>query len=1076
MSNKHTWTAVLATVAAVCLPLSSLGQLDGMTLDQSNDNFGYYFYDASSIWQSFTAGMDGHLRAIQAHIYATNDAPWTATFEIREGQGTAGTLLASQTIAGDGVKQQRTFVLENPVRQVSGATYSFVVRNASTGLTVRASADLYAGGRSHHANYDYNFMTWVLASNWSDPAWRDTTFTSGSTVITTPEQLAQFAWLVNDGTSFTGQRIVLAADIDLGAHYWTPAGTDAARFDGTFDGAGHTISGLLIEHPGVDCQGLFGVTGSNSSIEDVALLDADVRGGTYTGGIVGRSYGEVRRCRAAGTVAGGSMVGGVAGRAESTLQGCVNAASVSGFNGVGGVAGVASGVTEECANSGSIDGANDVGGVAGTANSELRRCTNSGTVTAQMGESTGGVAGSCVNASILACSNSGDVDGPASVGGIVGNAANGVIDRCANTGRVGGGWAGGIAGGLSRGTIRNCVNRGAVDLLPNGVGGGIVSDNSNGTVMNCANEGAVTGAGEYGVAGGIVGWNWGGQNRNCANSGAVTGEGALGGLAGGNDDGGVVAGCFWKRTGTAPFSLDAIGMDGLGDVEGCRFFGAAPGTLDAPVTVGGHVTDSLADALNAWMAMARDDEGLPLRRWTPGSACAYPAVVVSRWSDEGNFTTDWYDAEGAEFVIRTPAELAGLAVLVNAGTTFADQWITLAADLAMADHEWTPIGAVDAEGEIVSAFAGFFNGNGKTVSGIYVDRHSAFVSAGLFGAAQSAFIANLAVAGADISAAGGAGALCGSQEGAWIFNCASGGRISGGETAGGISGRLDGDMGLVMNSWSDARVDGPTAGGVVGSAPEDPNVGYCFWKQTGASPYDLPAVGDGGIDNCYAFAGPPGVLAGPPEELPPTLAGALNSTVYMMGSFFGIDFYGWTPGTASRYPVMAPLIRVDGEPVEATFSDGFCAGLTYPEVDAAVAAYRDAHPETTAETFGALLCQADAMGFTFGELAADDAIFAFDPSLAITAFDPAAGRLTFRVANGIDTTPQAAMNRLAASAACAITVQQMGHPGGTAVALCPAVEFHSDGTACAPITPTATDRAFFKIRLDHSLPSMAAGN
>jgi len=309
MSNKHTWTAVLATVAAVCLPLSSLGQLDGMTLDQSNDNFGYYFYDASSIWQSFTAGMDGHLRAIQAHIYATNDAPWTATFEIREGQGTAGTLLASQTIAGDGVKQQRTFVLENPVRQVSGATYSFVVRNASTGLTVRASADLYAGGRSHHANYDYNFMTWVLASNWSDPAWRDTTFTSGSTVITTPEQLAQFAWLVNDGTSFTGQRIVLAADIDLGAHYWTPAGTDAARFDGTFDGAGHTISGLLIEHPGVDCQGLFGVTGSNSSIEDVALLDADVRGGTYTGGIVGRSYGEVRRCRAAGTVAGGSMGG-----------------------------------------------------------------------------------------------------------------------------------------------------------------------------------------------------------------------------------------------------------------------------------------------------------------------------------------------------------------------------------------------------------------------------------------------------------------------------------------------------------------------------------------------------------------------------------------------------------------------------------------------------------------------------------------------------------------------------------------------------------------------------------------------
>ncbi|NLF87062.1 MAG: hypothetical protein GX571_13265, partial [Lentisphaerae bacterium] len=84
MSIKHTWTAVLATVAVACLlPLSSPGQLAGMALDQANDNFGYYFYNSSSAWQSFTAGTNGHLAAIQAYVYATDDADWSATLEVR---------------------------------------------------------------------------------------------------------------------------------------------------------------------------------------------------------------------------------------------------------------------------------------------------------------------------------------------------------------------------------------------------------------------------------------------------------------------------------------------------------------------------------------------------------------------------------------------------------------------------------------------------------------------------------------------------------------------------------------------------------------------------------------------------------------------------------------------------------------------------------------------------------------------------------------------------------------------------------------------------------------------------------
>ena len=1065
MKSNNTLATGLLAVAAACLPFVSSGQIPGMALDQGNDNFGYYFNNLSTAWQSFTAGTHGHLGAIQAHIYSTGGADWSATLEIRMGSGTSGSLLASQAVVGDGVNQPRAFVLEKPIRQTPDDVFSFVFRNASTGLTVRASADLYAAGRSHHASYDYNFKTWLLASDWSAETWRDTGFTAESTVIATPAQLAQFAWLVNGGTTFAGKTLALGADIDLGAHYWTPAGGESARFNGVFKGAGHVISGLYIENPGVPCQGLFGVTGINASVEDLTIAQSDIRGGDYTGGIVGRAYGEVRRCRAAGVVAGGSMVGGVAGCAEGILEGCANAASVSGGSGIGGVAGLARGGAEACANSGAVGGDNDVGGVVGFALGDLRRCVNAGAVAAREGERTGGVAGSCANASILECANTGEVSGPATVGGIVGDPGSGTIDRCANRGAVSGAWAGGIAA-ISGGTIRNCVNRGAVVFAtPDGVVGGIVGENNFGSIVNCANEGAVGGSGASCFAGGLVGWNWGGAIRNGVGSGAVTGTegGDLGGIAGRNDGGGSVAGCFWKRTGAEPFALDAVGVNAYGAVAGCQPFGAAPGTLGSPVTVDGLQTDSLAGALNAWMAMTRDGEGAPLRRWTPGSASAYPTLVESRWSDEGNFATNWYGAAEADLTIGTPAELAGLAALVNAGVDFQGRRVSLSSDIELEGREWTPIGAVDEDGAISAPFAGTFDGNGKTVSGLYVDRQSSLGSAGLFGAARQAILVNLTVASADIAASGFAGGVCGVQAASWIANCSSGGRISGDEAAGGIAGRVDG---IVVNCWSDARVRGSAVGGVAGLAPGVPQVGRCYWRRTGAAPFDLPAVAEGGADACSAFAEPPGLLAEPPAELPPTLAGALNDLARGTGELYGIALYGWTSGSTNRYPVMTPLIRVGGEAVEEALSDGFCSGMTYPQVDAAVAVYTSAHPATTAENFGALMGQADAMGFTFGELAADDAILDFSPSLVITSFDPASGSLTFAVANGIDATPEQAMARLSASTTGSFVIEQFDSPGGKAVEREPVVVFLPEGKARASFPPDAAAvRAFYRVRL-----------
>lgn len=125
---KTNWRCLVIGLgfALACAPLLR-GQTEGLATDQVND---YYHYNNNTLqpWQSFTAGEDGFLAAVQVHIFATSADSWSAVLEIHEGEGTAGHLLTSQTVTGDGVSQQRTFVLETPVRQHSGSVYTFIFR------------------------------------------------------------------------------------------------------------------------------------------------------------------------------------------------------------------------------------------------------------------------------------------------------------------------------------------------------------------------------------------------------------------------------------------------------------------------------------------------------------------------------------------------------------------------------------------------------------------------------------------------------------------------------------------------------------------------------------------------------------------------------------------------------------------------------------------------------------------------------------------------------------------------------------------------------------------------------------
>jgi len=177
---------------------------------------------------------------------------------------------------------------------------------------------------------------------------------------------------------------------------YTPVGTSTHSFTGTFDGDGKTVGGIYVKGTS-DNQGLFGYTGSGSTIKNVGVVNSYIKGGNNLGGVVGYNDGStIQKCYNTGTVTGLANVGGVVGANLKNVESCYNTGSVTGSDmRVGGVVGQnqSAGSVQYSFNTGSVYGVGMyVGGVAGTNFGTLKYCYNAGVVT---GVSTyvGGVVG-----------------------------------------------------------------------------------------------------------------------------------------------------------------------------------------------------------------------------------------------------------------------------------------------------------------------------------------------------------------------------------------------------------------------------------------------------------------------------------------------------------------------------------------------------------------------------------------------------------------------------------------------------------------------------------------------------------
>ena len=178
----------------------------------------------------------------------------------------------------------------------------------------------------------------------------------GSYTVTSADGLMNIAELVNGGKSDIN--ITLDTDIDLTGKDWTPIGTDYDNsYKGTFDGGGHTITGLTVTTYD-KYAGLFGWLNSAGTVKNVVMEGVQItnnHSSGFAGGVVGNSWGTIENCSVSGSVNGEVYVGGVVGKQTSgSMTGCSSSATVKGTVNVGGVAGESWGSMTACYATGNV--------------------------------------------------------------------------------------------------------------------------------------------------------------------------------------------------------------------------------------------------------------------------------------------------------------------------------------------------------------------------------------------------------------------------------------------------------------------------------------------------------------------------------------------------------------------------------------------------------------------------------------------------------------------------------------------------------------------------------------------------
>ncbi|MEQ1746552.1 MAG: thrombospondin type 3 repeat-containing protein [Saprospiraceae bacterium] len=324
-------------------------------------------------------------------------------------------------------------------------------------------------------------------------------------------------WITQNSAEWS-KRYIQTSDIDAtsssgwnSGQGFNPIGTTVTQFTGTYNGQDHTITGLHINRPATNDQGMFGVVRA-ATFNNMRFVNVNVVGNDHVGTLYARSITTacpVSNCRVSGYVDGHANVGGLVGNATSpsgAISNCTSTATMFGWRFIGGIAGLIGGITGQitgCYYEGTMTyeqiqfGGAVMGGIVGQTTASMNRCCAVVNMTGV--ESLGGIAGvmsggaNNTDGHITECSSSGTISGSFGVGGIVGgnfgsNDGTRNLRDCHSSVAitiVGTGFEIGGILGFNRDNVDNCYFSGTITGATSRHKGGVVGRNFNGTVSKC---------------------------------------------------------------------------------------------------------------------------------------------------------------------------------------------------------------------------------------------------------------------------------------------------------------------------------------------------------------------------------------------------------------------------------------------------------------------------------------------------------------------------------------------------------------------------------------------------------------
>ena len=538
-------------------------------------------------------------------------------------------------------------------------------------------------------------VTW-LRPNWQDSGFVASGFGGGTGsssdpyLISNAGQLARLAQQVNSGKTFSGTFFRMTGDIDLSTRDWTPIGTEDNGFCGTFDGAGHHITGLTIgtNTDPAPTSGLFFVIDAADSETlpgTVKNLSVDVKEfvNTAAAGLAVNSRGIIDNCSVSGTVTcvmqnrnpitsnavgvrSNSIAGGIVGTNLGEISGCHSTCNLSGADEVSGIACRNGGKISNCYSTGSLSSETAAGGIVCDNQGQISDCYSTGNLSAE--SRAGGIV--CDNRGpVSSCYSTGNLSAKRIVGGIA--AGNVGISPTSNNIRP-----------QSNGSIINCYSRGTLTGGNECAIGGIVGENG-ASVSNCYSAASLTGGDpsdgeDDSNIGGIAGYN-SGNIANCYTTGSLSGTAtsSIGGIAGLNEGPSAITSSYWsldavQKSGDTPRPANLMKGVGEGTDSGTQGLSAAAmKSVASPTFVqtlnGGRTTADEA----LWKFLSGQNSGFPVLNGI-GEGCSSDASLSSLQVGSGTLDPQFSKGRTA-YAVAVSKDALSLTVTPTAN----DPWATV---------------------------------------------------------------------------------------------------------------------------------------------------------------------------------------------------------------------------------------------------------------------------------------------------------------------------------------------------------------------------------------------------------------